>query len=52
MENQFYKRIDSSNASTNCRNGLRDFVLHNPEYLSELCTIALNTNYKNHYKGV
>lgn len=52
MENHFYKRIDTSSASTNSRNGLRDFVLQNPEYLAELCTIALNTNYKNHYKGV
>ncbi|MGH2664975.1 hypothetical protein [Flavobacterium sp.] len=52
MENLFFKRIDNSNASTNCRNGLRDFVLQHPEYLNELCTIALDTNYKNHYKGV
>lgn len=52
MENHFFKRIDSSNASTNCRNGLRDFVIQNPEYLDELCAMALNTAYKNHYKGV
>ncbi len=52
MENHFFKRIDNSSASTNCRNGLRDFVLQNPAYLDELCSIALNTQYKNHYKGV
>lgn len=52
MENIFFKRIDRSNASTNCRTALRDFVIENPEYLNELCSIALNTNYKNHYKGV
>ncbi|MET0760171.1 MAG: hypothetical protein ABWZ56_07105 [Flavobacterium sp.] len=52
MGNHFYKRIDNSNASTDCRNGLRDYVLQNPEYLDELCIIALNTNYKNHHKGV
>lgn len=52
MENDFFKRIDNSNASTNCRNTLRDFVVENPEYMNELCTIALNTSYKNHYKGV
>lgn len=52
MENAFFKRIDTSNASTNCRTALRDFVIENPAYLNELCDIALNTNYKNHYKGV
>ena len=52
METIFFKRIDSSNAGTNCRNGLRDFVLQHPEYLDELCAMALDTNYKNHYKGV
>ncbi len=52
MENHFFKSIDNSNASTNCRNGLLDFVLQNPEYLEELCSIALNMEYKNHYKGV
>ncbi len=52
MENDFFKRIDNSNASTNCRTELRDFVIENQTYLSELCSIALNTNYKNHYKGV
>jgi hypothetical protein len=52
MENDFFKRIDNSNASTNCRTALRDYVLENPEYLNELCSIALNTNYRNHYKGV
>jgi hypothetical protein len=52
MENHFFKRIDTSNASTNCRNGLRDFVLQNPAYLDELVSLALDTHYKNHYKGV
>lgn len=52
MENDFFKRIDTSNASTNCRTALRDFVIENPEYLNQLCNLALNTNYKNHYKGV
>ena len=52
MENHFFKNIDNSNASTNCRNGLRDFVLQNPAYLDELCSFALNIEYKNHYKGV
>lgn len=52
MENHFFKRIDNSNASTNCRTELRDFVIENPVFLSELCSLALNTDYKNHYKGV
>jgi hypothetical protein len=52
MENHFFKRIDTSNASTDCRNGLRDFVLQNPAYLDELISLALDTSYKNHYKGV
>lgn len=52
MENHFFKRIDISNASTNCRNELKGFVIQNPEYVNELCSIALDTTYKNHYKAV
>ena len=41
-----------SNASTNCREGIRDFVLENREYLNHVVAIATNLTNKNHYKAV
>jgi hypothetical protein len=52
MDMTFFNRISKSNASTNCRNGIRDFVLQNPEYLPELAAFATNLANKNQYKGV
>ncbi len=48
----FHNRIAQSNASTNCRNGIRDFVVENPEYLNDLVTSATDLSNKNHYKAV
>ena len=48
----FFNRIAKSNASTNCRNGIRDLVLQNPKYLKDLVATATNLSNKNHYKAV
>lgn len=52
MDNVFYTRIAKSNASTDCRNGIRDFVIENPEHLAELVAFATDLTNKNHYKAV
>lgn len=52
MNTVFYNRIAKSNASTECRNGIRDFVIDNPEYLPELVAFATDLTNKNHYKAV
>ncbi len=48
----FFNRMSNSNASTNCRNGIRDFVLQNPEYLDEVVAFGTDLENKNQYKGV
>lgn len=48
----FFNRIAVSNASTNCRNGLRDFVLKNSDTMPDLIAIGTDLNNKNHYKAV
>ena len=48
----FFNRIASSNASTNCRNGIYDYVLENPDLLSDLIQLTTNLTNKNHYKAV
>jgi hypothetical protein len=52
MDPNFYSRISKSNASTLCRNGIRDFVLQNPEYLKDVVVFGTDLNDKNQYKGV
>ncbi len=52
MDSIFYTRIAKSNASTDCRNGIRDFVIENPEHLSELVAFATDLTNKNQYKAV
>ncbi|QBZ97662.1 hypothetical protein [Flavobacterium sangjuense] len=52
MDLTFFNRIAKSNASTNCRNGNRDFVVENPEYLKDLVAFATDLTNKNHYKAV
>ena len=52
MDMTFFNRIAKSNASTNCRNGIRDFVLENPEYLKEVVAFGIDLTNKNQYKGV
>ncbi len=48
----FFNRITKSNASINCRNGIRDFVVENPEYLKDLVAFATDLTNKNQYKAV
>jgi hypothetical protein len=52
MNTLFHDRIAKSNASTNCRNGIRDFVIENPEYMTELVALATDLSNKNHYKAI
>lgn len=52
MQSEFLNRISKSNASTNCRNGIRDFVLQNPEHLPGLVVFATDLTNTNQYKGV
>jgi len=52
MNTVFFNRIAKSNASTECRNGIRDFVIEHPEHLPELVAIATDLSNKNHYKAV
>lgn len=52
METDFFNRLSKSNAGSACRNGIRDFVLENPEYLEELAAFATDLNNKNQYRGV
>ena len=52
MDMIFFNRIAVSNASTNCRNGLRDFVLKNSDTMPDLIAIGTDLNNKNHYKAV
>ncbi|HNP32683.1 MAG TPA: hypothetical protein PKN96_05275 [Flavobacterium sp.] len=52
MDVTFFNRIAKSNASTNCRNGIRDFVLENPDSVKDLAEIAFDLTIKNHYKAV
>lgn len=52
MDMIFFNRIAVSNASTNCRNGLLDFVLKNPDAMPDLIAIGTDLTNKNHYKAV
>jgi hypothetical protein len=52
MDMIFYNRIAKSNAGTNSRTRIRDFVLHNPEHLKELVDLATDLDNKNHYKAI
>jgi hypothetical protein len=52
MDVIFFNRIAVSNASTNCRNGIRDFVLKNPDMLPDLIQFGTDLTNKNHYKAV
>jgi hypothetical protein len=52
MDVAFFNRIAKSNAGTNCRNAIRDFVSENPDYISDLVAFATDLANKNHYKAV
>ena len=52
MDAIFFNRLAVSNASTNCRNGILDFVSKHPETLPELIAFGTDLTNKNHYKAV
>ena len=52
MDMTFFNRISKSSANTNSRNGIRDFVIENPDYMKDLVAIATDLSNKNHYKAV
>lgn len=52
MNNTLYLRLEKSNASTENRNGLRDFILKNPSQLSDLIAFGTDLSNKNHHKAV
>ena len=52
MNTIFLNRIAKSNASTENRNALRDFVLQNPDCLEDLIQMGTDLADKNHHKAV
>ena len=52
MDPIFYNRIAISNASIDCRNGIRDHVLKNPDLMPELIIFGTDLANKNQYKAV
>ena len=52
MDMIFFNQIAVSNASTNCRNGIRDYVLKNSDLLPDLIQFGTDLTNKNHYKAV
>lgn len=52
MKSDLYKRIDTSNARTDCRNANLKFILQNPDCLEDLITLGVNLDYKNHFKAI
>ncbi|TBX67654.1 hypothetical protein EZL74_09225 [Flavobacterium silvisoli] len=52
MDVFFKDRIAQSNAGTNCRKGIHDFVVQNPEHMADLVELATDISNKNHYKAV
>ena len=52
MNEILFNQLEKSNASTECRNGLRDFIFENPNHLNDLIAFGTNLNNKNHHKAV
>lgn len=52
MKAILFARLEKSNASTECRNGLRDYIFKNPDQLPDLIAFGTDLNNKNHHKGV
>lgn len=52
MDSSFFDKISKSNASTNCRNGIRDLVLQNPNLLPDLIAFGTDLSNKNQYKAI
>ncbi|HSD14837.1 MAG TPA: hypothetical protein VLB74_09340 [Flavobacterium sp.] len=52
MKEILFSRLEKSNASTECRNGLRDFIFDHPEQLKDLIAFGTDLYNKNHHKAV
>lgn len=52
MKEILFSRLEKSNAGTDCRNGLRDFIYDHPEHLKDLIAFGTDLNNKNHHKAV
>ncbi|ESU27347.1 hypothetical protein FLJC2902T_20520 [Flavobacterium limnosediminis JC2902] len=52
MKEILFNQLEKSNASTNCRNGLRDFIFNHPDALKDLIAFGTDLNNKNHHKAV
>lgn len=52
MNEILFARLKKSNASTESRNSLRDYIFKNPSLLPALITFSTDLNNKNHHKGV
>lgn len=52
MDSTFCKTLENSNASTRCRQGIRDFVLAHPETLADVMAFGTDLSNKNQYKAV
>lgn len=52
MKEILFSRLEKSNAGTDCRNGLRDFIFEHPGHLKDLIAFGTDLNNKNHHKGV
>lgn len=52
MDRTFFKRLNESNASSDCRKDLCVFVSKNPDLMPYLLAFATDLTHKNHYKAV
>ena len=52
MDAVFRTRLANSNASTDSRNGLRDFIFDHPGHLKDLIAFGVDLSNKNHHKAV
>ncbi|ESU22082.1 hypothetical protein FEDK69T_20570 [Flavobacterium enshiense DK69] len=52
MKEFLFSRLEKSNAGTDCRNGLRDFIFDHPEHLKDLIAFGTDLKNKNHHKAV
>ncbi|WP_035654862.1 hypothetical protein [Flavobacterium saliperosum] len=52
MNEILFHRFEKSNASTENRNGLRDYIFKNPSQLPDLIAFGTDLSNKNHHKAV
>ena len=52
MKETLFSRLEKSNAGTDCRNALRDYIFEHPEQLKDLIDFGTDLKNKNHHKAV